>query len=110
MSSALEHLARAPAPAPLADAVDLHRFLALVPDPRDARGRRYSMAALLSAAAAGVLAGARSLTAIGEWLLDVPAWALHSLGFEPDPLTGAVPVPHPGTVRRLLARVNGDLL
>lgn len=66
MPSALEHLARLPAPAPLADAVDLHRFLTLVPDPRDARGRRYPMTALLSAAAAGVLAGASSLAAIGE--------------------------------------------
>ncbi|GGM26132.1 ISAs1 family transposase [Streptomyces fumigatiscleroticus] len=27
-----------------------------------------------------------------------------------DPLTGSVPVPHSGTVRRLLSRVDGDLL
>ncbi|WP_194236049.1 hypothetical protein [Streptomyces acidicola] len=27
-----------------------------------------------------------------------------------DPLTGAVPVPHPATVRRLLARLDGDVL
>ncbi|MEU9496884.1 hypothetical protein AB0D73_34605 [Streptomyces sp. NPDC048215] len=66
MPSALEHLARTSVLAPWADAVDLHRFLALVPDPWDPRGRRYPMAALVSAAAAAVLAGARSLTAIGE--------------------------------------------
>ncbi|MEU3253025.1 ISAs1 family transposase [Streptomyces sp. NPDC006997] len=110
MPSALEHLAHAEAPVPLCDAVDLHRFLAGVPDPRDARGRRYPLAALLSAAAASVLAGARSLIAIGEWLADVPAWALRALGFPPDALTGTVPVPHPGTVRRLLARIDADLL
>ncbi|WP_338686574.1 ISAs1 family transposase [Streptomyces acidiscabies] len=110
MPCALERMARIPAPTPLADAADLHRFLALVPDPRNARGRRYPMTALLSAAAAGVLAGARSLAAIGEWLTDVPAWALRGLGFVSDPLTGTVPVPHPGTVRRLLSRVDGDLL
>ncbi|WP_326701504.1 ISAs1 family transposase [Streptomyces sp. NBC_01754] len=110
MPSALEHLAHAKAPAPLRDAVDLHRFLSGVPDPRDARGRRYPLAALLSAAAASVLAGARSLLAIGEWLADAPAWALRALGFPPDALTGTVPVPHPGTVRRLLARLDGDLL
>jgi predicted transposase YbfD/YdcC len=32
------------------------------------------------------------------------------LGFPPDPLTGTIPVPHPGTVRRLLARLDGDAL
>ncbi|WNI30786.1 hypothetical protein [Streptomyces sp. ITFR-6] len=57
MPAALEHLALAEGPAPLADAVDLHKFLALVPDPRDPRGRRYPLNALVSAVAAGVLAG-----------------------------------------------------
>ncbi|MCH5677692.1 hypothetical protein MKW14_39030 [Streptomyces sp. CME 23] len=33
------------------------------------------MSALLTAAAASVLAGARSLTAITEWITDAPAWA-----------------------------------
>ncbi|MFE9171662.1 LysR substrate-binding domain-containing protein [Streptomyces kebangsaanensis] len=64
----------------------------------------------MSAAAASVLAGARSLTAIGEWIADAPRWALRVLGFAPDPLTGRIPVPHPGTVRRLPARVDGDVL
>ncbi|MFY1676985.1 ISAs1 family transposase [Streptomyces sp. WMMC905] len=110
MPCALQHLAQAETPAPLGDAVDLRRFLAQVPDPRDARGRLYPLAALLSAAAASVLAGARSLIAIGEWITDAPAWALRALGFPPDVLTGTVPVPHPGTVRRLLARIDADLL
>ncbi|MFD7409618.1 ISAs1 family transposase [Streptomyces sp. NPDC059866] len=65
---------------------------------------------LLSAAPASVLAGARSLAAIGEWAADAPRWALRALGFPPDPLTGQVPVPHPATVRRLLARLDGDAL
>jgi hypothetical protein len=70
----------------------------------------YPLVPLLSATAASVLAGARSLTAIGEWLADAPLWALRALGFVPDPLTGRIPVPHPGSVRRLLARLDGDAL
>jgi predicted transposase YbfD/YdcC len=110
MPAALEHLAHAEAAAPVADAVRLHHYLTLVPDPRDRRGRLYPLVPLLSAAAASVLAGARSLTAIGEWLADAPRWALRALGLLPDPLTGRIPVPHPGTVRRLLARLDGDAL
>ncbi|MEV0695473.1 ISAs1 family transposase [Streptomyces sp. NPDC050388] len=110
MPCALDYLARAEAVAPVTDAVRLHHYLTLVPDPRDRRGRLYPLVPLLSAAAASVLAGARSLTAIGEWIADAPRWALRVLGFAPDPLTGRIPVPHPGTVRRLLARVDGDVL
>lgn len=33
-----------------------------------------------------------------------------TLGFAPDPLTGQVAVPHPATVRCLLARLDGDAL
>ncbi|MDH2393296.1 transposase family protein [Streptomyces sp. HNM0663] len=70
MPVALEHLARAPSSAPLIDAAGLRPFLEAVPDPRDRRGRRHPLSALLAAAAAAVLAGARSLAAIGEWITD----------------------------------------
>ncbi|MFJ8938801.1 ISAs1 family transposase [Streptomyces sp. NPDC102365] len=110
MPSALEQLARAEAAAPVADAVRLHHYLALVPDLRGRWGRLYPLVPLLSAAAASVLAGARSLTAISEWPADAPRWALRALGFVPDPLTGRIPVSHLGTVRRLLARLDGDAL
>jgi predicted transposase YbfD/YdcC len=106
----LEQLARASAPAPLADAVRLSGFLGLVPDPRGCRGRRYPLSALVTAAAASVLAGARSLTAITEWVSDAPAWACRVLGFPVNPLTGAVCVPHPHTLRRLLVQLDGDAL
>ncbi|MCX4648144.1 MULTISPECIES: transposase family protein [unclassified Streptomyces] len=92
------------------DAADLRRFLIWVPDPRGLRGRRYPMLPLLCAAAAAVLAGARSLVAIGEWITDAPQSALRLLGFPADPLTGIRPVPHAATVRRLLQRVDGDAL
>src|SRR6516225_10360529 len=41
-----------------------------VPDPRKPRGRRHSLAAVLTLATCAVLAGARSFTAIGEWSAD----------------------------------------
>lgn len=85
MPAGLGQLARASAPAPLADTVRLSGFLGLVPDPRGVRGRRYRLSALVAAAAASVLAGARSLTAITEWISDIPAWACRILGFPHQP-------------------------
>ncbi|MFD5514013.1 transposase family protein, partial [Streptomyces sp. NPDC127051] len=108
MPALLEQLARASAPAPLADAVRLSGFLDLVPDPRDCRGRRYRLSALVTAAAASVLAGARSLAAVTEWISDAPAWACRLPGFPVNPLAGAVCVPHPHTLRRLLVQLDGD--
>ncbi|GAU70582.1 putative transposase [Streptomyces sp. NBRC 110611] len=85
-------------------------YLAVIPDPRDPRGLRYPLPVLVAAAAASVLAGARSLAAVGEWIADAPGWALHALGFSADPLTGTVAVPHWPTIRRVLSLVDGDLL
>jgi hypothetical protein len=47
--------------------VDTHllAYLAAVPDPRAARGRRHPLVAILAMAAAAVLAGAHSMAAIG---------------------------------------------
>lgn len=109
-ATALAQLGRTAAPVPLADAVALSGFLDLVPGPRGVRGRRYRLSALVAAAAASVLAGARSLTAITEWISDVPAWACQVLGFPVDPLSGTVSVPHPHTLRRLLVQLDGDAL
>lgn len=68
------------------------------------------MLPLLCAAAGAVLAGARSLIAIGEWIDDAPQSVLGLLGFPADPLTGVRPTPHAATVRRLLQRLDGDAL
>ncbi|WP_371933697.1 transposase family protein [Streptomyces castrisilvae] len=92
------------------DVADLRRFLIHVTDPRDARGRRYPALALLCAAVAAVLAGARSLIAVSEWITDAPQSVLDVLGFGHDPFTGSRPVPHAVTVRRLLHRVDSDAL
>ncbi|WP_112471291.1 ISAs1 family transposase [Streptomyces triticisoli] len=108
MPHGLEQLARTTSPQPLPDAVCLARFLAGLPDPRGRRGRRFPLVAIVSAAAASVLAGARSLTAITEWTADAPRWVLMALGFSVDPFSRAVTVPHPTTVMRLLDRLDGD--
>ncbi|MER6692220.1 transposase family protein [Streptomyces minutiscleroticus] len=108
MLRGLEQLARTRSPQPLPDAVCLTRFLSGLPDPRDRRGRRFPLAAVVSAAAAGVLASARSLTAIAEWIADAPRWVLTAVGFETDPFSKTVTVPRPTTVMRLLGRLDGD--
>nr|WP_245834093.1 transposase family protein [Streptomyces aidingensis] len=54
-----------------------------MPDLRDRRGIRYPWTALLTAAAAAVLVGAVSITAIGEWVADAPQRVLALLGFCP---------------------------
>ena len=106
----LEQLARTHSSQPLPDAVCLARFLAGLPDPRARRGRRFPLIAIVAAAAASVLAGARSLTAVTEWIADAPRWVLLALGFSIDPFSKTVTVPHPTTVMRLLGRLDGDAL
>ncbi|WP_436319326.1 ISAs1 family transposase [Streptomyces nigra] len=81
-----------------------------MPDPRARRGIRRPWAALLTAAAAAVLAGAASITAIGEWAADAPQRVLALPGFRPDPLTGLIRPPHATTIRLVLAAVDGEAL
>ncbi|WP_243715762.1 transposase family protein, partial [Micromonospora sp. KC207] len=49
----------------------LLRALAAVPDPRDPRGVRYPLTALLAVAVCAVMAGASSFAAITDWLHDL---------------------------------------
>jgi hypothetical protein len=61
--------------------------LAMLPDPRDRRGRRHTLASVLAVSAAAVVA---------------------ALGVRCDPLTRRCQVPGEATIRRVLARVDGD--
>src|SRR4029453_12594392 len=54
--------------------------LAMLPDPRDRRGRRHILASVLAVSAAAVLAGARSVTATAEGAADGPGAVLAPLG------------------------------
>jgi DDE_Tnp_1-associated len=60
----------------------LQRF-AMIPDPRDRRGRRHPLASVLAISAAAVLAGARSVAAIAEWAADAPWPVLPRAGRAP---------------------------
>jgi DDE_Tnp_1-associated len=84
--------------------------LAQLTDPRQRRGRRHALNAVLAVAVAAVLAGARSLAAIGEWAADAPGPVLAALGTRRDPLTGAWRPPAEATVRRVLAGIDPDAL
>jgi membrane protein DedA with SNARE-associated domain len=44
--------------------------LAEVPDPRDPRGVRHALPAVIAMAIAAVLAGSKSFYAIGQWIAD----------------------------------------
>jgi predicted transposase YbfD/YdcC len=92
-----------------ADAPQLLAYLAAVPDPRAARGRRHRLVAILAMAAAAVLAGARSIAAIAEWAADTPQPVRAALGARraaPDHLA----VPAEATIRRTLSRLDADAL
>ena len=87
-------------------------YLATVTDPRAHAGRRHPLAAILVLAAAAVLAGARSITAIAEWAADAPQPVRAALGTRRDPLTGrwVWAVPTETTIRRTLGRVDPEVL
>lgn len=53
-------------------------MLARVADPRHRRGVRHRLTVILSLAVCGVLAGARSFTAIAEWAADADQETLPS--------------------------------
>jgi predicted transposase YbfD/YdcC len=77
--------------------------LANVPDPRDPRGIRYPLSAVLAVAVCAVMAGASSFAAISDWLQDLDDHARSRLGF-----TDVVPAGT--TVWRLLIRLDAPLL
>jgi hypothetical protein len=85
-------------------------YLAGLPDPRDRRGVRHSLTSLLMTAVAAVLAGARSFTAVSEWVADAPPHVLAALGVRRDPLTRQYQPPGEATIRRVLEAVDAAAL
>jgi hypothetical protein len=106
--SALTQLADA-VPLQVAEAGHLLAYLATVPDPRAERGRRHPLVAILAMAAAAVLTGARSMTAIAEWAADAPQPVREALGARRDAPAHWV-VPCEATIRRTLARLDPEAL
>jgi predicted transposase YbfD/YdcC len=77
--------------------------LARVPDPRDPRGVRYPLSAVLAVAVCAVMAGASSFAAITDWLHDLDEHGRTRLGFGDT-------VPAGTTMWRLLIRLDPTLL
>jgi predicted transposase YbfD/YdcC len=95
-----------------AETPHLLAYLATVTDPRARAGRRHPLVAILVLAAAAVLAGARSITAIAEWAAEAPQPMRAALGTRCDPRTGrwVWAVPTETTIRRTLGRVDPEAL
>jgi hypothetical protein len=111
ISPALRQLAGRPGgQLPSGQCAGLREFLAQVPDPRDPRGVRQSLSSVLLTSLAAVLAGARSLAAIGEWAADAPPAVLAALGARVDPLAGQFRPPGEAAIRRVLEAVDGGEL
>lgn len=79
-------------------------MLGSVPDPRDPRGVRYPLAAVLALAVGAVACGARSFVAIGEWAEDADRQALARLGI------AGRGGPQESTFRRICQDVDADEL
>jgi len=82
----------------------LLELLEQVSDPRSRRGVRHRFVVIVAVALSAVLAGARSFTAIGEWVADADVCVLSKLGI------AATRRPCEATIRRALARVDGEQL
>src|SRR4051812_49327100 len=61
--------------------LSLVEAFALIPDPRDRRGRHHPLVAILNLAAVAMLAGCRSLQAIAQFGRDHGLGLAHTLGF-----------------------------
>ncbi len=92
-----------PSPATDGERSGLLDAVSLVPDPRNPRGIRYPLAALLTVAVCAVLAGATPFAATTDWLYDLDEPAQVRLGFTRG-------VPAGTTVWRLLTRLDAALV
>ncbi len=63
----------------------LMAFLAEVPDPRDASGKRHPLTAMLAHACCAILCGCRGYAAIAQWGRDQPIGFMHGLGYRRRP-------------------------
>jgi hypothetical protein len=78
--------------APAADPVSLQEALALLPEVRQARGRRHPLLAILNLTAVALLAGMKTLTAIAQFARDHGPALAEALGFThwPTPCTATL--------------------
>ena len=86
----------------------LWRWLARLPDPRDPRGVRFTLACVIAVAIAARLAGCDSFTAIGEWAASRPQRVLKALGCPLHRRAGVYVAPSEKTVRRVSGLAGHD--
>lgn len=84
--------------------------LALVPDPRRPRGRRFPLVFVLAVAAACTLAGARTFREIGDHAADLPQAVLRDLGGRLHPLRRKIISPSETRIRTLLHLIDTEIL
>lgn len=84
--------------------------LALVPDPRRPRGRRYALVFVLAVAAACTLAGAKTFREIGDQAADLPQSVLRDLGGRLHPLRRKIIAPSETRIRTLLHLIDTEIL
>jgi hypothetical protein len=84
--------------------------LALVPDPRRLRGRRFPLVFVLAIAAACTLAGARTFREVGDQAADLPQEVLRALGGRVHPLRRRIVAPSETRIRTLVHAVDAEVL
>jgi predicted transposase YbfD/YdcC len=84
--------------------------LALVPDTRKRRGRRFALVFILAIAVACVLAQAKSFREIGDHAADLPQEVLARLGGTPHPLLRRIVAPSEKRIRTLIQELDAENL
>jgi len=107
--AALEELAAHAAGLHAASGGDLLACFALVPDPRDRRGTRHSLAAILAMCTAAVLCGCTSLEDVTAWVSSAGPEVLAALGCRRN-APGVITAPHPDTIVRVLTELGAQQL
>ena len=105
----LDELAARAAGLHAASGGDLLGCFAAVPDPRDPRGIRHSLASVLAMSAAAALCGCSTLEDVTAWICAAGQDVLAGLGCRRGVLGACVP-PHPDTVVRLFTAISAQAL
>jgi len=88
---------------PRLPAGSLMSFLADVPDPRGAMGRRHPLVAMLTHACCAMLCGCPGYAAIAQWGRDQPIEFMHRIGYRRTPASY-------GSFQGLLSRLDAAAL
>ncbi len=108
-AEALGELASRAASLRAASGGDLLECFAAVPDPRDPRGIRHSLACVLALCTAAVLCGNTAIEDVTAWVHAAPQQVLAAAGARRNAL-GMRVAPHPDTVVRVFAVLGAQAL